>query len=146
MLCIPVKCLLQKVAITGTLLNPVNFKRQFEVISALLSLFDLQEKINNRKELLETSQSGLGSGILSDAIMERTQVDDIQALAEMQVLLENVIQDSCAYVSQVAIKLIIAIAIAIDKHYLCPRSQNWDYLYIYTLVSLKLAALSKERI
>ena len=87
----------QKVAITGTRVNPTNFKKRFEAISALLSLFDIQEEINNQIKFLESPSGGSGSGILAD--VKDTQIDNSLGLTAMQVLLENVIQDSCAYVS-----------------------------------------------
>lgn len=77
----------QKVTIAGTLVNPEEFKLKFETLSALLSLFDLQEKINSELVALEGSGSA-------------TADEDNSALTDMQVLLENVIQDSCSYVSQ----------------------------------------------
>ena len=81
-------------AITGTLINPSQFKLRFEALSALLSLFDLQEKVNSEIEL--TASESRGSAILPD---DATDEDNI-ALHGVQILLENVIQDSCKYVSQ----------------------------------------------
>ena len=77
----------QKVTIAGTLVNPQQFKLKFETLNALLSLFDLQEKINSELVALEGSGSA-------------TADEGNSALTDMQVLLENVIQDSCSYVSQ----------------------------------------------
>lgn len=76
-------------------MNPVNFKRRFEAISALLSLFDIQEKINNQVE--SASLGGSGSGL--DPSHLTAQTEDNMGLTDMQILLESVIQDSCAYVS-----------------------------------------------
>ena len=77
-------------AITGTLINPSQFKLRFEALSALLSLFDLQEKVNSEIEF--TASEGSESGTLPDADEDNTELTD------MQILLENVIQDSCKYV------------------------------------------------
>lgn len=68
-------------------MNPQQFKLKFETLNALLSLFDLQEKINSELVALEGSGSA-------------TADEGNSALTDMQVLLENVIQDSCSYVSQ----------------------------------------------
>lgn len=69
-------------------MNPVNFKKRFEAINALLSLFDIQEEINNQIKL---TSGGSGSG-LPDLAAQMGPTDT-------QILLENVIRDSCAYVS-----------------------------------------------
>lgn len=82
----------QQVGITGTLATPDRFKLRFEAVSALLSLYDLQEKINSDIEL--TALEGSGSVMLPEVTDE-----DNSALTDMQVLLENVIQDSCTFVS-----------------------------------------------
>ena len=73
-------------------MNPINFKRRFEAINALLSLFDIQEKINKQ---IESTSGGSGSGTPDLA----AQVEDHVGLIDTQILLENVIQDSCTYVS-----------------------------------------------
>lgn len=69
---------IQKVAITGTVYNPRQYELRFEAISALLSLFELQEKIHS--QLNSTSEN---SGMLE------------------KILLDSVIQDSCNYVSMI---------------------------------------------
>lgn len=75
----------QKIAITGTVQNPCKYELRFEAIRALLSLFELQEKIHN--QLNSTPE---GSGMLDE---------DYSSLTSVEILLNNVIQDSCNYVS-----------------------------------------------
>ena len=69
-------------------MNPINFKKRFEAINALLSLYDIQEQINSQIESISGGSSHLNA-----------QTEDTMGLTDMQILLENVIQDSCAYVS-----------------------------------------------
>ena len=81
---------LQKVAITGTLVNPRNFELRFEALNHLLSFFDIQEKIDHQLELLKSKSGYCGMP---------EEIEGYSDLTTMQVLLENVIQDSCNYVS-----------------------------------------------
>ena len=67
------------------------------MVSALLSLFDIQDSVNNQIEFLDSTSGGSGSGLLPD----ETENEDNLDLTNMQILLENVIQDSCAYVRPV---------------------------------------------
>ena len=77
---------LQKIAITGTLLNPPKFELRFETLGSLLSLFDLQEKVTDQLRLMtEGNETQLN--------------DDYLGLLTTQALLENIIQTSCNYVS-----------------------------------------------
>ena len=80
---------LQKVAITGTLINPRNFELRFEALNHLLSFFDTQEKIDHQLELLKSMSGHCGMP---------EEIEGYTNLATMQVLLEKVIQDSCNYV------------------------------------------------
>lgn len=77
----------QKIAITGTLVNPDKFELRFETLGALLYLFDLQERVTNHLQLM-TSDSN------------ETQVNgEYVDLLTAHALLENIIQTSCNYVS-----------------------------------------------
>ena len=83
---------LQIIAITGTVYHPEQYEQRFEAIDALLSLFDLQEKVQIQQLLSLTSEEGSsGLGML----------DEIKSYApqnNMQILLKSVIQDTCNYV------------------------------------------------
>lgn len=84
----------QKVAVTGTIYNPRRFARRFEVLDSLLSLFDLQERVENQMQSHALTQPSEGSGMPQPLL-------DNPPLADMQTLLEKVIQDSCDYVSKI---------------------------------------------
>ena len=77
---------IQKVDITGTVYNPRRYELRFEAVSALLSLFELQEKIHSQ------FNSKSGNGMLED-------LEDFNPLTSVEILLDSVIQDSCNYVS-----------------------------------------------
>lgn len=85
---------MQQVAITGTVFNPRRFEMRFEAVSSLLSLFDLQEKVNNQLQFIISMSEG--SGVTDDSVMND---EDYSDLTTMQSLLEKVIEDSCNYVS-----------------------------------------------
>ena len=80
---------MQKVAVTGTLVNPPKFELQFKTLSSLLYLFDLQERVTDQLQLMVSASEG-----------NETQLhDEYLDLLTAQALLENVIQNSCNYVS-----------------------------------------------
>ena len=64
-------------------------ERHLEVISALLSLFDLQENVRGQLQFIESLSESSVSGSLDE---------DRLTLIDMQVLLESVIEDACNYV------------------------------------------------
>ena len=68
---------------------------RFEAVSALLSLFDIQEKLNSEIEF--TTSESRESGLPPDG----TENEDSLDPTNLQILLENVIQDSCDYVRPV---------------------------------------------
>lgn len=80
---------MQKIAITGTLVNPPKFELRFKALNTLLSLFDLQEKVTNQLQLMSSALEGNGT----------QSNEEYLGLLTTQALLENIIQTSCNYVS-----------------------------------------------
>ena len=81
---------MQKIAITGTLVNPPKFELRFKTLDSLLYLFDLQERVTDQLQLMISASEG-----------NETQLEDKYLnLLTAQALLENIIQNSCNYVSQ----------------------------------------------
>ena len=79
---------MQTIAKTGTVFNPRRFVLRIKAINALLSLFDIQEKVTSQVQMFELKSGG-----------SRSPDEDNTALINVQTMLENLIKDTCNYVS-----------------------------------------------
>ena len=79
---------MQKIAKTGTVFNPRRFVLRIKAINALLSLFDIQEKVTSQVQMFDSKSGG-----------SRSPDEDNTALTNVQTMLENLIKDTCNYVS-----------------------------------------------
>ena len=83
---------LQKAAITGTVFNPRQFEQRFKALNHLLSFYDLQDKVHQKLQLINSTAENRESETL-------TLHEDHLVLTSMDVFLERMIMDSCSYVS-----------------------------------------------
>ena len=81
----------QELEVTGSFYKISHLEKRLEVISALLSLFDLQERVHEQLQFFDSLTEGSGSGL---ADLD----EDYSSLTSMQILLDSVIEDSCNYV------------------------------------------------
>ena len=84
--------ILQKAAVTGTVFNPRQFEQRFEALNYLLSFYDLQDKVYQKLQLINSTAENHESETL-------TLHEDYLVLSSMEVFLERIIMDSCNYVS-----------------------------------------------
>ena len=84
---------MQKTIITGTRTTPHNFNLRFETLSSLLSLFDLQEKVKDQLQFINSTSDDYNT----------QPNEEYLGLLTTQALLENIIQSSCNYVSCISL-------------------------------------------